>query len=69
MPHFCDCGADKYICQLCAKDLCSKDYKPFWTYVGTNSQTGELREGNMCPACFEKLRETIREIRKAKNNA
>jgi len=50
MPHFCNCGADEYICQKCAKVLCSKDYPSVWR----PDITGYESFGNVCPICLSK---------------
>ena len=49
MPEFCDCGADKYICQVCHKDLCSQDFQPTWASL---SKIGKDISGNVCPECL-----------------
>lgn len=45
MPHFCSCGADEYVCQMCGGIFCSKDYNPVWRKLPRGSS------GNMCPSC------------------
>ena len=50
MPTFCDCGADKYICQACGRDLCSADYPPEWRKDITKRE----HAGNVCPECVAK---------------
>jgi hypothetical protein len=44
--HFCICGADEYVCQMCGGIFCSKDYKPVWRKLPRGSS------GNMCPSCY-----------------
>ncbi len=48
MPHFCECGADEYICQNCGKIECSKENAGRWMYV-----TRLKREGNVCTPCIK----------------
>lgn len=48
MPHFCnhkDHVADTYICQKCARILCSIEDRPEWLPLT------ETRSGNVCPKC------------------
>ena len=52
MPHFCECGADTYICQKCARILCSRDYPSTWR----PDITGHKSAGNVCPTCLEEFK-------------
>lgn len=55
MPHFCECGADKYICQSCGQIKCSKDHPPKWVetkYWLDNAGKERPIKGNVCPACM-----------------
>jgi hypothetical protein len=45
MPHFCNCGADTYLCQNCCNTKCSKDFPSTWAKITPQ------REGNLCPDC------------------
>lgn len=49
MPHFCSCGADTYICQVCGEIKCSKDYPSTWR----TDLTGTENAGNVCPSCLK----------------
>lgn len=49
MVAFCECGADMYICQMCGKDLCSKDYPSEWRPDITENESA----GNVCPSCVK----------------
>ena len=51
MPSFCECGCDKYICQVCGRDLCSSKYPSKWMPV-----PGIKIEGNICPDCIKNSR-------------
>ena len=51
MPSFCECGSDKYICQNCGRDLCSKDYPSKWLPLKRNPKVS----GNHCPSCVSKI--------------
>lgn len=41
MASFCECGADKVICQVCGKDVCSVEEKIKWIE----------NKGNVCETC------------------
>lgn len=41
MPAFCECGADKVICQECGRDVCSFENKTKWVEG----------KGNVCESC------------------
>lgn len=44
MADFCKvCGAEKYICQVCGRDLCVDERPPKWG-----------KTGNVCPSCHKK---------------
>lgn len=47
MPHFCPCGADEYICQVCGNIRCSKDQPSEWLPVARMNG----RSGNVCVYC------------------
>lgn len=49
MPHFCKCGGDEYICQVCGKVRCSREQPSKWL----PELTGSEQAGNVCPECFE----------------
>lgn len=57
MPHFSSCcpGADTYICQKCARILCSKCQPPKWR----PDITGNKSAGNICPKCFKCVSEDL----------
>lgn len=57
MPHFCECGADEYICQKCARVFCSKDFMPSWETL-----TPYGRQGNKCPSCPHTMFVTLRDV-------
>ena len=42
MSVMCECGADKYLCQKCGCDMCSKDHPSTWIE----------KTGNVCPECI-----------------
>jgi len=46
MPHFCECGADTYLCQICLREKCGRDEPSIWVKI-PNKQFS----GNVCPAC------------------
>jgi hypothetical protein len=53
------CGAEKYICQKCGADICSKDLPPTWM----EPVPGKQHNGNVCPMCmcvFNSLKEDKR---------
>jgi hypothetical protein len=46
VPVFCMCGAEKYICQICKADICSKDLPATWMELVA---ADEEHNGNICP--------------------
>ena len=51
MPHFCSkCGADTYLCQVCHRAMCSREYPSIWR----PDITGHSSAGNVCPSCVKK---------------
>jgi C4-type Zn-finger protein len=54
MPHFCNCGADEFICQTCGTIKCSREDKLF--RVPLEFEVG-ARTRNICETCFSRLRE------------
>jgi hypothetical protein len=47
MPYFCKkCGADTYLCQLCLREICSKDEPSTWKKIPNKSYSGSV-----CPIC------------------
>ena len=52
MPHFCKCGANEYICQVCARIFCSREYPSVWMKIPDKSFSG-----NVCPKCIEEIKE------------
>ncbi len=49
MPHFCKCGSDEYICQICGRIRCSREQPSIWGKIPLKDY-----EGNICPDCQKK---------------
>lgn len=50
MPHFCKCGADEYICQVCGRIRCSQEQPGVWGKI-----PGKSFKGNICPTCQKEI--------------
>lgn len=50
MPHFCECGSDTYICQVCATVACGNQDCPHYRH-----SEWVKGEGNVCARCGDQL--------------
>jgi hypothetical protein len=64
MAHFCDkCGGDEYICQVCARVLCTREQPGKYMRV-----PGKVFNGMVCQDCQD-YEANLDNIRRASNFA